>query len=356
MLLFILFILFAFSFLEIQKKRVDYLFYFIIICLILLDSVKLASGTDYYFYFNDYKKYIENINYESRYEPIYSQLSKNSAIWRVPYHLFLFGFYSIYYFLIGYTIKRYSPYPILSVFLFFCITIGLMGSNRQLMAMAIIFFTTFVFSEIKNNYKYIFFVFAIILASGFHYSAILCLPIVFFNRKITERVWFSIFIIVLLLLLLNFNSYIVFNIDEFIPIEYSDLINKYRSTKNVITPISTNIFFGVIRRGILIFIFILCRDKLETFSFYRILYNISWFSLIFYICFYTMPFIGSRAGIYFLVFESIGYIMIIKSINSQKSRLLIMFLILIFGVFLFFKNISIYAHLFIPYKTIFGVF
>ena len=356
MLLLVLFILVFISFLEIKVKKVYYSFYFIIICLILIDSAKLASGTDYYYYFNDYHNYLENINYESRYELIYSQLSKICSVSRVPYHLFLFGFYTLYYFLIGFTIKRYSPYPILSVFLFFCITIGLLGSNRQLMAMAIVFFATCKFVEIKQNYKYLYFLLALIIASGFHYSAFLAFPIIVFNRNITERNWFTILIISILLLVFNFNNTIVFKIDKYLPEVYSDLINKYRKTTDVIVPISYSLFLGVIRRGFLVLLFVIYKEKLQCLHFYRIIYNISWFSLIFYVFLFTMPFLGSRAGIYFLIFECISYAMIIKLINYQKLRLFILFLILIFGVFLFFKNISIYPHLFIPYKTIFGVF
>lgn len=356
MLLLILFLLFAFSFLEIQKKEVNYLFYFILGALVFLDAVKFGSGTDYFFYANDYHKYLENINYESRYEPIYTQLSKICSISRVPYHLFLFGFYSIYYFIIGFTIKKYSPYPILSVFLFFCISIGLLGSNRQLMAMAIVFFATCKFVEIKPNYKYLYFLLALIIASGFHYSAFLALPIILFNKNITVRNWLIIFVISILLVVFSFNNYIVFKIDKYLPVVYSNLINKYRKTTDVIVPISYSLFFGIIRRGFLVLLFIIYKEKLQHHHLYRILYNISWFSLIFYVFLFTMPFLGSRAGNYFLMFECISYVLILQTINSQKLKLFFGIFTLILGVFLFFKNISIYPHLFIPYKTIFGVF
>lgn len=356
MLLLVLFIMVFISFLEIQKKEINYFFYLIVVSLVVLDSIKLTSGTDYFFYFNDYHKYLENINYVSRYELIYLQISKICAISKVPYHLFLFGLYSIYYFLIGYTIKRYSPYPIISVFLFFCITIGLLGSNRQLMAMAIVFFATYKFVEIKQNYKYLYFLLALIIASGFHYSAFLALPIILFNKKITERTWGIIFVISIMLVVFSFNNYIVFKIDKYLPAVYSNLINKYRKTIDVVVPISYSLFLGIIRRGFLVLLFIIYKEKLQYYQFYRILYNISWFSLIFYVFFFTMPFLGSRAGNYFLIFESISYVLILQTIKSQKLKLFFGIFILILGIFLFFKNISIYPHLFIPYKTIFGVF
>ena len=356
MLFFTLFILVLCSFLEIQQKKSYSLFFFIIMGLLVFDFIKAGSGTDYFFYFNDYHNYSEISNYKSRYELLYSGISKLASLANLPYHLFLLGFYSCYYFLIGFTIKKHSPYPILSIFLFFCITIGILGSLRQLISMAIIFFATFSFIEIKKNYNYLYFLLLLIIATGFHYSAILALPIILFNKNISDRVWFVILVISALLLIFRMNDFMVINADDYLPEIYSSLIKKYSNASNITIPLTYHVLFGVIRRGILVVVFLVYKEKFQHLRFFRILYNISWFSLIFYLFFYTIPFIGSRAGHYFLIFESISYAIIIKSVYRQKLRSAIMYLILIFGLFLCIKNISIYPDLFIPYKTIFGAF
>lgn len=360
MLLLFLFLLVFFMllfFYNISKNKNDYFFYFIIVGLIVLESIKYKSGTDYFFYFNDYQNYFDYHNYHSRYEPLYSLISKFAIKLKMPYHFFLFFYYSVYYFLIGFTIKKYSSYPLASLFLFFCISIGLMGSNRQLMATAIIFISTFYFFSNHYSYKHCFlFLLVVSIAINFHYSALLTLPIVFFKNKISNRFWLIGLVIVLFFLFFEINNYIILNANKLFSNVYINLVNKYKSTGNVVTPIDFNLIFGILRRGLLVFMFFKLEDKLKFNSIFYVLYNISWFSLIFYIYFYTMPFIGSRAGNYFLIFESISYILIFKSLHQNIYQNIFLIFILVLGVFLFFKNISLYPELFIPFQTIFGTF
>ncbi|QWA40254.1 MULTISPECIES: EpsG family protein [unclassified Chryseobacterium] len=339
------------------KTRKNIILYFFLIYLVILEAIKYSSGTDYFFYYYDYQNYFTHQNYQSRYEPLYSIFSKLAVVLKLPYHLFLFIYYFIYYLLIGIVLKKVSPYPIISLLLLFCISIGLMGSNRQLMAAVIVFFTFFTFFINSASFKnYFLFFLSVLIACGFHYSAIVFLPIALFRNRIAYSFWISCLVIAFLFLAFNINSYIIFNIDNFIPQAYSNLINKYKTTENVVIPVDSNIILGFLRRALLVILFLIFKTEHKFRPIFNILYNISWFSLIFYILFYTIPFLASRAGTYFLIFECISYVTLLKLLNQKYLQHIFLAFIILFSIFLFCKNIAPYPHLFIPYKTIFGIF
>lgn len=85
-----------------------------------------------------------------------------------------------------YVVRRYSLNPMLSLFLYYAFYIYLQSFNitRQTIAVSIVFLA-FTFLLKKKYWQYCLIV---ILASTFHITALLCLPLVFVNR-IPDRNW-----------------------------------------------------------------------------------------------------------------------------------------------------------------------
>lgn len=94
-------------------------------------------------------------------------------------------------------IKKHSLNPMLSVFLFLAFYIYLQSFNisRQVVSVSIVF-ASFHFL-IKEKYKY--YIMGVFLASLFHTTAMVCIPLIFANRIRYNKIWWSILIILSLI-------------------------------------------------------------------------------------------------------------------------------------------------------------
>ena len=174
------------------------------------EAIRFKSGTDYWQYYNffhgDFSEFRQNHTFEPLYTIIVFLFQKvtNSFFWFDLFYFILL--YSLYFFSLPKITNKY----IVAFFLIFCMNIGFLGSNRQLMALGISFFATVYFLPKEKLY----FILWVIVASLFHYSALITLLFVFLDRKIPEKFLGIIFSVFIILLFTNLNqqitSYFVF--------------------------------------------------------------------------------------------------------------------------------------------------
>lgn len=324
----------------------------ILIAFVILEASKWESGIDFYNCYNHFQTVLLP-NTHSQYEILYNAIVYVFALLKFPYHLYLFFFFTVVYVLYYFAISKFSEYR-LTVFLFlFCITIGLMGSNRQIMALAIGIFATAYFLPQKKLY----FLLLIITAGFIHQSAFFYLPLVFMGSKINFKWWAFLFLFAAVIQVLDLSKPVF----DYMVLPFGPELSAIRvHYYNQIEPEDFNYWgftFGVIRRLIPVLLLVYFKDKFVNRPQYFLILNILCFSVFIYILLYhDLEYVISRIGVYYLVFEAVAYSWFIPIIKKSKNKYFFISVFILYATFLLYKNTSQYPELFFPFKTIFGSF
>jgi hypothetical protein len=114
------------------------------ILLVFQVGLRWETGTDWYSYLNHF----ESINDIASTSPLENgfEFGYNLSIWFVKlisseYTIFLLFHAILFYIILFYSFSRYTPYFFVSLLLFYTVTMGVMGSNRQLIAIVICLFS-----------------------------------------------------------------------------------------------------------------------------------------------------------------------------------------------------------------------
>ncbi len=149
------------------------------IWLTLHDGLRWEIGTDwanYYDFFQEGGNEHMGFTYG-----LFNQLTKSIID---SYTFFLLCFAGLSYLVIGKLLYKYSPNPFISICVYYCATMGIMGSNRQLLAM--VFCIISVWFVIRRN-KWLF-IGTIIFATTIHVTAFsFILAYFLYNFKYTNR-------------------------------------------------------------------------------------------------------------------------------------------------------------------------
>lgn len=347
--------LFIFSIVEVFgkndkiKKNLLLLSY---ILLVFVTGLRWETGTDW----EPYKETFELVNsfqdaaFFTLIEKGYLFLIGFVKLFTDNYTIFLIIHAVIYYFLLLKSIPQLVPYPQLAILLFFCSTMGMMGSNRQLLALGLCFLALVYLLE---NKKWLFFIF-VFLASLFHTTALLFLIFFFFNRKFKTPV---LYISVIVAVIIGYSP---------MPIKIFSLfggINELASAKTSIYLESAKevmqdaqqSILGLIKRVLFLVVFIWMRDKIsKKIPSYNLLLNGYVFGVIFYFLFsQSLLVMISRGSFYFNAMEPLLLSSTLLLVRKDFDKLIVLFVMLILSFFIFFQSISSYSDIFIPYKGIF---
>lgn len=208
-----------------RKKTNKYHIFIIILPLVILSTIRIGVGTDFYAYENIYylvnsmsfKEVVINTKYGN--EPLYVLLNKVAYILFNDFRAVLFLNTFISYYLITSRLSKFTEKIPISFGLFISLMLHFsLGFNimRQMIAMSIVFYSIeFIF---ENNFKkYLFF---IIVASLFHNSAIVFIALYLFNSKDNSlknklQIFYFIFILLSPLLFYSASTLLVkFNLFE----------------------------------------------------------------------------------------------------------------------------------------------
>ena len=324
----------------------------ILIAFVILEAIKFESGIDYENCYNHFQSILLP-NTFPKYEFLYNAIVYFFAFLKFPYHLYLFFFFSAIYTLYYFAIVKFSEYR-LTVFLFlFCITIGLMGSNRQIMALAIGFFSTAYFLPQKKLY----YILLIIIAGFIHQSAFFYLPLLLLCYEIKYKWWALFLVLAMVVQIFDFSKPVF----DYIVLTFGPKFSAERM--KYYNQIELNHFsywgftLGIIRRFIPILLMIYYKNSLINRKQYYLIFNILCFSVFMYILLYhDLEYVISRIGVYYLIFEAVAYSWFIPEIKKSKYKNLFIGALVLFATFLLYKNTSLYPELFFPFKTIIGSF
>lgn len=242
--------------------------------------------------------------------------------------------------------RKLSPFPIVSLLIFYTLTIGVMGSNRQLIALAICLYSL----QFVDAKKPIIFFILVVLASLFHTTAVIFTVFYFLNRDFKK---YQILLAILLAFIIGKTS-----LPNLFFSGFGNLLGGTAASKAEVygeIEVTAGLsLFGLIRRLIYFAIFLYNYDKLsQKFRMYKLLFNGFLFGLIFYFLFSsTLIILVNRGSLYFNVMESF----LLASqllLFTPKDRGYVFVMLIMYSIYIFFQSISAYEDLFIPYKGIF---
>ncbi|WP_347052928.1 EpsG family protein [Flavobacterium olei] len=353
-----LFLLLLFSFFELrceltksQKNIMSFILFFVFV---FQAGLRWKTGTDWQVYLDNFENTIDYssviINILAGFEIGYGSfvfLIKNITD---SYSVFLVIHAIVYYFLIFYATKKLSPFPFVTLLVFYVSTLGVLGSNRQLLAVAICLFSIQYVLD-KKPYK---FFFLIAIAFLFHSTAILFCIMYFLNRPV--KVNMVIFII--------FISFIIGKTS--IPIHVFSILGSSvggagESKVSAYTELAGEVMsdhalslVGLIRRLLYLTLFLYTSKILQKkIIYYNLIFNGYLFGLAFYFLFSSSLIIMvNRGSLYFNVLECLLISCQFIILKDRLERCYVLLLLFVFCIFLFYQSISAYEDLFIPYKGI----
>jgi len=357
--IFTLFIIFVFGLFEINltlnTRLKFYLKLLIYIILVIQVGLRWETGTDWLPYFNNFET-LDNYNivlanallgFEIGYGTftfIIKQLCNSFSFFLLIHSL-------IFYFGIFKTIKKYSPYFFISLLFFYATNLGMVGSNRQLLALVICLFGLDYIIK-KQFFK---FLLIILIASLFHTTSFIFGVYYFLNRNFKK---ITLFLVLLLTYIIGKTQipFIIFSKfgGIFGEVSASKTISYTKNANDVLSKNNLN-FIGLLKRLIFILIFSINYKYLyKRLNYYILIYNGYVFGLAIYFLFSSsLLILVNRGSLYFNVMESFLLSSQILIFNKNLDKNFIYFIFFMLSIFLLFQSISTYPDLFSPYKGLF---
>jgi EpsG family len=275
----------------------------IAIFLILFGGLR-ATGFDYDLYKNIYKHItIANRN-DYLAEFGFAVLASFFKLLSFPYNGFLFALTSICVIIKFPVIKRFSPYPLLSLLLYFSISFIMsdMGQIRNSIALAIVMWG---YSDLfKNNERR--FIMKVIVACVFHNSAFIILPIYWIIKNISKiSPWIIYTSIAFLLPLLFLDIRDVFmRFNDYLPDVFAYKVVAYTESDVYGQRVGFGMTF-LLRVGVLFGLFFFRKKGEARYSYYPLLVNLYLAGVIVFILFNSVEQFAVRFTNYFKMLEYI---------------------------------------------------
>lgn len=355
---FTLIVLLVFSFVElrtevtlVQHKGMSFFVY----CLFIFQvGLRWQTGTDwepYLFHFEETNNisdvYYSLTGFEQGYG-FFVLIIK--SIWN-SYTAFLVVHALIYYMLVFSAFKKLSPYLFVSLLVFYATSLGVLGSNRQLIALAICLYALRYVVD-RNAIK---FFLLIALAFLFHSTAIMFVVYYFLYRDIKQ---FWIFVILIVSFIAGKTS-IPFLIFSFVGnniggMAASKALIYIDNSQDELLNNSLSLL-GLIKRLLFLGLFIYNYKFLTAkLPYYKLIFNGYYVGLVIYVLFSSSILVlVNRGSLYFTTMEVLllaSQFLVIKNVDFKFPLLILLF---VMSVFLLFQSIAAYDDLFIPYKGIF---
>jgi hypothetical protein len=265
------------------------------------------------------------------------------------YTVFLLVHSLIFYVLIFKANNRLSNYPILTLLLFYALMMGLTGSNRQLLALAIALFSL----KYVINKKLTPFLFCIFVATLFHTSAILFSIYYLLNRDLKKQTIVSLLFISIVIGFTSVPSFVFNNIAGIFGDTFSLKAEYYLDGSNLGgVDLSA---LGLIRRILVLFVGLYLYQPISKRApTFRIFFNGYLVGLVLYFMFaHSLLIVVNRGSLYFSVMEAFIFASIPVALKDDSSRRIILGLLLLYSIVAFYQSIGAYPDLFIPYQGIF---
>ncbi len=231
------------------------LFRLAVLWLILYEGLRWQIGTDWDSYHDAFMQYTDNSHMDAGY------MLLNKAIFNIcpNYTFFLLVFSAFVYLVVAHTIRKFSPIPLASLCLYYCGMTGVMGCNRQILAMAICLLSL----KFVQERKLIPFLAVILIAMSCHFTAITFVPVYFFyDKDYNSKIIFAIVIIAFLCGL--------FKVVDNLPLaRYLALLDAATNSTSFETYVGNNGFLrisviGSLKRILFVFLFLSQRKIVQN--------------------------------------------------------------------------------------------
>lgn len=320
-----------------------------LVWLVLYEGLRWEIGTDWEGYYDAFKNEDNahmGITYNS-FMYCFKFISNN-------YTFFILLLSAISYTALGWLLLHYSPQPFISLCIYFCGMLGIMGSNRQLLALAVCLLSLhFIFKR-----RFFYFLLTILFASTIHITAFSFLPAYFLlNVSYNKRTILIIIGVVFVIGLLKLVNRIPF-------VEYLSLIDGMQSGTGLASYVEYNpglsvSMLGSIKRILFVYLALMMKDVIndEKYNFFLLLYI---FSCIIFLIFNgsVLQMVAGRGSAYYGVFECIviAYIISYAPVDFFRKELL-WTVFFIFYLCMMWRDIHNYiilegVDIFNPYKSV----
>ena len=265
------------------------------------------------------------------------------------YTVFLLIHTLIFYTLIFKANNRLSKYPILTLLLFYAVMMGLTGSNRQLLALAICLYS--LKHAINKNLAP--FLVCIFFATLFHTSALLFSIYYLLNRDLKKQ---TIFALLAFSIMIGFSSIpsSVFNSIAGIFGETISHKAEYYTDGSSLGGVELSAL-GLVRRLLVLFVGLyLYQPIAQRAPTFKIFFNGYLAGLVLYFLFaHSLLIVVNRGSLYFSVMEAFILASIPSALKGSSNKRIALSALLLYCIIAFYQSISAYPDLFIPYQGIF---
>lgn len=331
-----------------NDKGVTSLLKISILWLILYEGMRWEIGTDWFGYYNDFITQ----DYSSHTELGFVFFSGLVRKVTSSYTVFLLILTTFFYLVLYQFIKKYSRVPLMSLCIYYCIMLGLMGSNRQLSALFVCLLSlAFAFEK-----KFIPYFICLIIAFTLHTTSIVFFPAYFIINRHIGRKWLVLGCIIAIFVGL---SGVVNNIPY---INYVELLDANSSEKLAVYTsgdISAYSYFGTFKRLIIVIPCLILLNKQigeKEIAFCK-LYIIG---AILYFIFNgsVLQLMAGRGALYYNITEILIIPLLVKSfVKDSSAQKLIWFAYFCFIVYVMLRDMNYYylldgVDIYRPYKSV----
>lgn len=247
--------------------------------------------------------------------------------------------------------KFSTPYVLLCVLLYFGLSIGLTGANRQLLALALCLTGLKSLME-GHKLKFIGFV---ILAFFFHSSALLFFVFLLLNFNIPIVIIIAVIGACFIIGQTNL-PFLLFSSLSGLSEHNAMKVQAYLKGAEGSLAQSQASVLGIIKKILLPTIFLMTRKRIiEKHKHYNYLLNGYLFGVAFYFLFYkSLLVMISRGSVYFNSMEPILLSLQLSVLKDKRLKNIALIMLCLFSIIFFYQSISAYPEIFIPYKSIFN--
>jgi hypothetical protein len=316
----ILIILLGISFIETitrDRKYSNYSFLFTIILLTFFASLRNNVGTDWNSYIEFYQNGTDKVEYG------YAFLNNLFSEYSIPYYIFLTFINGLSLIFFYKFLNKFSHFQNIAILLYFCdlyLYYNFSGI-RQAIAIAITCYSV-KFAVEKNIFTFLFF---ILLASLFHFTAIFFIIAYYIPRDKINKLQFIIFTSIFIL-----GGLFIFSFSELITIYTNKNAFFYTNQQVVSDNLRSFYYIGLAKRSIVFILLIFYGKKYLNNNNFRYFLNIYTFGFFIYVTTYMIsPDIGTRLSSYFTILDILLFSNLVYYVNRQHAILILSLLSII---------------------------
>ncbi len=235
------------------------------------------------------------------------------------------------------SIRKYTEYPLASLLLYYCLIFFVLDMSGMRQALTLnIFLYSLRYAYEKRFSMYVFF---IVIATLFHWSSIILLPLYYFiNNKISAKAIYIVLFGAMSIFFFNI-TWLENTILFFVPAMENEILlaKTYAYTVNPTYARSWEFnlttIINVSTILIMVFLMIRFRDKLEKrFNYFNIFFNVFLLQSITYFSFAELVDISDRLRMYFLVSNVILLPYLLSLVTSRIVKVLFSSVLIAYGM------------------------